>query len=144
MQLAIQKEPVYPAGSRGDEGRINWHSGGERWRESDGDPADGHTLTRSIHPSLSFLFFSVNDCTVCFLEWVEWWEQEEVEEALLQGWLVSMVLIVIKCFEDKSAVSFFSISGFMSWDMASTLCWNLKRHPHFPCTLWQLWGLQKY
>lgn len=32
----------------GDEGRINGHSGGERWRESDGDPADGHTLSPSI------------------------------------------------------------------------------------------------
>lgn len=53
----------------GDEGRINWHSGGERWRESDGDPADGHTL--SLPPSITlFFFFSVNDCTVLCVFWV--------------------------------------------------------------------------
>lgn len=50
----------------GDEGRINWHSGGERWRESDGDPADGHTFSRSIH----LFFLSLSEqmyCTLCFL-----------------------------------------------------------------------------
>lgn len=45
----------------GDEGRINWHSGGERWRESEGDPVDGHTLSPSIHHS----FLSVNIDTIC-------------------------------------------------------------------------------
>lgn len=50
----------------GDEGRINWHSGGERWRESDGDPVDGHTL--SLAPSITLLFLSEQMyCTLCFL-----------------------------------------------------------------------------
>lgn len=55
MRLAIQKEPVSPVGSRGDEGRINWHSGGERWRESDGDPVDGHTLSHAIYHTPFYL-----------------------------------------------------------------------------------------
>lgn len=70
-----------------DEGRINWHSGGERWRESDGGPADGHTLSRSIHRS----FFSRSErmyCTECFLGGV-------VKAAGSERRLVSMFLIVI-------------------------------------------------
>lgn len=46
----------------GDEGRINWHSGGERWTESDGGPADGHALSFSFHPSF-FLYCSL--CSHC-------------------------------------------------------------------------------
>jgi len=78
MQAAIQKELVYPAGSPRDEGGINWHSGGERWRESDGDPVDGYTLFHSIH---HFFFLSENKCTVLCVFRVGWWQQEEMIKA---------------------------------------------------------------
>lgn len=74
MQLAIQKEPVYPAGSRGMRGGL---TGTQVERDE-----ENQMVTPSLPPSLTLLFIFDEQMYSAVLK-VEWRKEEEMIEALL-------------------------------------------------------------
>lgn len=69
MQLAIQKEPVYPAGSRRMRGGL---TGTQVERDEENQTEALRMVTPSLAPSIALFFLAVNECTVLNVFWVEW------------------------------------------------------------------------
>lgn len=79
MQLAIQKEPVYPAGSRGMRGGL---TGTQVERDEENQTETPRMVTPSLPPSLTLLFIFDEQMYSAVLK-VEWRKKEEMIEALL-------------------------------------------------------------
>lgn len=109
MQLAFQKEPVYPAGSRGMRGGL---TGTQVERDEENQTETLWMVTPSLAPSIT-LFFPLNEqmhCTLCFLDGVV--KAAGGDRSFTLGVTCVYVcncnlyqLCQIKCFEDESAVS---------------------------------------